>query len=80
MDRINEFAKNHPVWFWLIVRLLIADCWVFAVVAALFALAVVVAPLAGAKIGIWALAPILIAACWCSVEAALWLFKDFVEE
>jgi hypothetical protein len=80
MDCINEFADNHPVWFWLIVRLLIADCWVFAAIAALIALAVVVAPLGGARIVIWVFAPILIAACWCLVEFALWLFKEFVED
>lgn len=76
---IEQFSEKHPVWFWVLVRLVICFCWMFAVVAAVLTLAVVVAPFFGAVIGVWVLVPVLATACWGLVYLALWLYSEFVE-
>ena len=76
---VEQFSDNHPVWFWLLVRLAICFCWMFVVIFGLLALAAVLAPFFGAIIGVWVLVPILIVACWASGTCAVWLYTNAVE-
>lgn len=77
-EMFEQFSEKHPVWFWLLVRLAICFCWMFAAIAAVIALLVVLAPFFGAMIGVWVLVPILIVTCWALGWCAVWLYKNFV--
>lgn len=76
---IEQFSENHPVWFWVLVRLAICFCWMFAAVLALLALLVVLSPFFGVVIWVWVLIPVLVTACWGLVYLALCLYADYVE-
>lgn len=78
-EMVEQFSDNHPVWFWLLVRLAICFCWMFAAIAAVIALLAVLAPFFGAVIGVWVLVPIFSATCWALGAGAAWLYKRFVE-
>lgn len=78
-ETLEQFEDKHPVWWWILVRLAICFCWMFAVIAALLALAAALAPFFGAMIGVWLLVPVLITACWGLVNFALWLYSEFVD-
>ena len=78
-EKFDQFSRNHPVWFWLLVRLAIVFCWMFAAITGVLALVAVIAPFYGAMIWVWVLVPILIVVSWALCACAVWLYETFVE-
>ena len=77
-ELIEQFSENHPVWFWVLVRLTICFCWMFVVVVALLALVGLVAPFFGASLLLWMLVPVLIVVCWGLGTIATYMYTEFV--
>lgn len=81
---IEQFIDKHPVWAWVLVRLLICLCWSLVVFAGLAALFSVFFPIAAVCIGygsgwFWLLlvVPVLITICWAVGTFAMWLYQEF---
>lgn len=81
----EQFEENHPVWFWILVRLLICLCWFFVGVFALLTFCVVIVTIVALFSGygggwFWALflAPLVITICWVAGTFAKWLYDEFV--
>ena len=79
MYRIKEVADNHPILFWLLVRLVISACFTLVVILGLLILVVAIAPLSGVSVGVWLLIPILVTTFWGCLSLARYLIDAFCD-
>ena len=82
---VEQFEEKHPVWFWVLVRLLVCLCWFFVVCFGLLALCVVVLTIFAlcSDYGtgcLWALIaiPVLITICLATGAFAVWLYDEYI--
>lgn len=73
---ISEFRDNHPVWAWILARLVICTCICAIVGIVFFAVIVIFAPFVvdDVSLAVWFWLPLMATACWllCSIVGIVW--------
>ena len=84
-NMLEQFADKHPVWFWVLVRLLICLCWSVVAIAGCLATVALIGPVVMVCMGygsgyLWLFlsVPVLITICWAVGTLAIWLYQEFV--
>lgn len=85
-EMIENFTDNHPVWTWILARLIICECFLVATITVAFAFWAIASPFIKLKdgagleaFGPWLWLPVCGTFIWlmCSVIGYLW--QEFIE-
>lgn len=87
LERLDEFADEHPVWMWIFTRLVICVCGSVAALAVLIGLFLLCVPFvlisdysAGiAAFAWWLLLPVVALIAWAMVTAISFVYERWVE-
>ena len=86
-DMIQKFAKEHPIWAWILARLAICTCTGVIVVLCLLGMVAIIAPLAslagGAGLGVlwvWLLIPVIATMVWGLASVITYLVVEVCDD
>lgn len=84
-EMIYKFADEHPVWTWILARLIICICGFGMILAFLFGFIVLIAPIvifedgSDPKISVWLWLPFIAMAIWVMWSIIKYVYTEVIE-